>query len=572
MLKWCWKSFQKIGSWILNGSDSQAKSEMSHEPSTGINQKRGHQMSMDASKQELLYNKKQAVESVNIEAASKEAILNDPLRHDASNYHPEGQIGDGLFIPKPVGISDASDKNVPSIDSSSLNIKTKDSEDQLGNDLADILSMHRSFEDPLCLKTGVRRVKVKEVKISENRSPELVENSFCLQKENEPRLENGMSFEHTYSAFHGGPLIVNPSFSRTENYIYSLGQASSERDGSYILDNQYNNWVNNIMPYTGHAFDGGNYNTTAMLNWYQKENVNFMSVCPTHNYCHGNFFTIYPFFNCPNEALYPTLSSSKELNAIRSMTSYQDHREAVVPSPRINFHTENSSPLPLSDDQRNSEQTTTPFQGLHENAGENDSSGGLVSSCAVLPFQSSGALGDRDQVRHQSLNVISASSSKIDGAQKNKEKKATKRTSRNNFPANVKSLLSTGILDGVPVKYVSWSREMTLRGVVNGTHYLCGCQECKLVKVQNAYEFESHAGCKTKHPNNHIYFENGKTVYAVAQELKYTPREMLFDVIQNVTGSMINQKKFEIWKASYKEATTRYLQRGHSKTDAIMPS
>lgn len=68
------------------------------------------------------------------------------------------------------------------------------------------------------------------------------------------------------------------------------------------------------------------------------------------------------------------------------------------------------------------------------------------------------------------------------------------------------------------------------------------------LQALNAYEFERHAGCKTKHPNNHIYFENGKTIYAVVQELKNTPQEMLFDAIQNVTGSPINQKNFRIWK------------------------
>lgn len=67
----------------------------------------------------------------------------------------------------------------------------------------------------------------------------------------------------------------------------------------------------------------------------------------------------------------------------------------------------------------------------------------------------------------------------------------------------------------------------------------------------NAYEFERHAGCKTKHPNNHIYFENGKTIYAVVQELKNTPQELLFDAIQNVTGSPINQKNFRIWKGDF---------------------
>lgn len=70
------------------------------------------------------------------------------------------------------------------------------------------------------------------------------------------------------------------------------------------------------------------------------------------------------------------------------------------------------------------------------------------------------------------------------------------------------------------------------------------------MKPLNAYEFERHAGAKTKHPNNHIYFENGKTIYAVVQELKNTPQEMLFDAIENVTGSNINQKNFRIWKGN----------------------
>lgn len=68
------------------------------------------------------------------------------------------------------------------------------------------------------------------------------------------------------------------------------------------------------------------------------------------------------------------------------------------------------------------------------------------------------------------------------------------------------------------------------------------------IQSLNAYEFERHAGCKTKHPNNHIYFDNGKTIYAVVQELKNTQQEMLFDTIQTITGSPINQKNFRIWK------------------------
>lgn len=71
-----------------------------------------------------------------------------------------------------------------------------------------------------------------------------------------------------------------------------------------------------------------------------------------------------------------------------------------------------------------------------------------------------------------------------------------------------------------------------------------------VMKALNAYEFERHAGAKSKHPNNHIYFENGKSIYAVVQELKNSPQETLFDAIQTVTGSTINQKNFRSWKGN----------------------
>lgn len=54
-----------------------------------------------------------------------------------------------------------------------------------------------------------------------------------------------------------------------------------------------------------------------------------------------------------------------------------------------------------------------------------------------------------------------AAKSKPEPASKNKtEFKATKKEAPNSFPSNVRSLISTGMLDGVPVKYVSLSREV----------------------------------------------------------------------------------------------------------------
>ncbi|KAL0418126.1 UNVERIFIED_CONTAM: hypothetical protein Sradi_1226100 [Sesamum radiatum] len=156
--------------------------------------------------------------------------------------------------------------------------------------------------------------------------------------------------------------------------------------------------------------------------------------------------------------------------------------------------------------------------------------------------------------------------SKVDSISKNKsDTKPARKEAPNSFPSNVRSLIATGMLDGVPVRYVSVSRE-ELRGIIKGSGYLCGCQSCNYSKALNAYEFERHAGCKTKHPNNHIYFENGKTIYQIVQELRSTPESMLFDAIQTVTGSPINQKAFRTWKESF-QAATRELQRIYGKEE-----
>ncbi|KAK4375139.1 hypothetical protein RND71_005816 [Anisodus tanguticus] len=173
------------------------------------------------------------------------------------------------------------------------------------------------------------------------------------------------------------------------------------------------------------------------------------------------------------------------------------------------------------------------------------------------------------QLDGSNANVVDASSQtskpRTDSTPKNKsESKPAHKAAPNSFPSNVRSLLATGILDGVPVKYILSRQE--LRGIIKGSGYLCGCQPCNYSKVLNAYEFERHAGCKSKHPNNHIYFENGKTIYQIAQELRSTPQSLLFDTIQNVTGSPINQKAFRVWKESF-QAATRELQRIYGKEE-----
>uniref|UniRef100_A0A7N0RIG3 Uncharacterized protein n=1 Tax=Kalanchoe fedtschenkoi TaxID=63787 RepID=A0A7N0RIG3_KALFE len=72
-------------------------------------------------------------------------------------------------------------------------------------------------------------------------------------------------------------------------------------------------------------------------------------------------------------------------------------------------------------------------------------------------------------------------------------------------------------------------------------------------QVITAYEFERHA-------------ENGKTIYGIVQVLRSTPQNLLFDVIQTITGSPIDQKSLCLWKESFL-AATRELQRIYGRDE-----
>lgn len=59
---------------------------------------------------------------------------------------------------------------------------------------------------------------------------------------------------------------------------------------------------------------------------------------------------------------------------------------------------------------------------------------------------------------------------------------------------------------------------------------------------------------KTRHPNNHIYLENGRPIYSIVQELKTAPLGVLDEVIRDLAGSSVNEEYFQIWKGN-----TRHL-------------
>ncbi|KAL5710977.1 hypothetical protein ACHQM5_021478 [Ranunculus cassubicifolius] len=113
---------------------------------------------------------------------------------------------------------------------------------------------------------------------------------------------------------------------------------------------------------------------------------------------------------------------------------------------------------------------------------------------------------------------------------------------------NVKNFLSTGVLEGVEVKYIN--QEEKLRGFIKCSGYLCGCALCNFLKVVDAYEFEQHAGCRTTDPNEHVYLNNGKSIHTIVQELKNIPVSSLDEMVRLLVGPLFNENSHLQWKES----------------------
>ncbi|KAF8402846.1 hypothetical protein HHK36_010937 [Tetracentron sinense] len=323
----------------------------------------------------------------------------------------------------------------------------------------------------------------------------------------------------------------------------------SDNGMSVSMVHTYNRGDNNTVP-MGFTFNKGDDNSISMGQIYSKEDNNIISMGQTYN--------------------------RGDENVISMGHAYKKEDDSTISVSRV-YNKGDNNTVSMGHTYNKGDNNTISFGGFNDEP-ETNHSGRLISSYDLLMSQSSAqtseALNDKELVELNDDGLVGTAQIAPSGTKtssKNKvDLKMSKKVPANNFPSNVRSFISTGMLDGVPVKYISWSREKELRGVIKGSGYLCGCQSCNFSKTLNAFEFENHAGCKTKHPNNHIFFENGKTIYAIVQELKSTPQNLLFEVIQTVTGSPINQKAFRIWKESF-QAATRELQRIYGKDKMNQP-
>ncbi|KAJ6987053.1 uncharacterized protein [Populus alba] len=613
--------------WITRDARCLNDGDVGFDNSSRMEAKRSHQWFMDSPGPELFSNKKQAVEhsSNNRPVAGMSHMNISPWNNTSSFQSVSGHFSDRLFGSEPLRPNNGS--NFFSSGNGNMNMGRKDF--IYGSNCSMGLSMSHNIEDPSASISfgGIRKVKVNQVRDSSNDNSSSVGHSYARGDDNIISMgpaynkteSNTISLGSTYNNGDENTISISPTFSKADGNFISIRHAFSKDDGNFIsMGHNYNKGDESILS-VGQPFDKEDANFITIGPSYDKEDNHFISMAPSYNKGHDNFISMGPSYDKTSENFILMGSSfSKGGDNIISNGPTYDKADSDIASMAPAQDKGNSGILSMGHNYNKGDNNAISFGGFDDEP-ETCSSGNIitgyellvsnqdtaqtseVSAQNVLPQANSDPQLNTDSapkiIADPQLNSDLEANSKTDtdikgkepkasinaapknqepktpigSTSKNKELKTSKKVPANNFPSNVKSLLSTGLLDGVPVKYVSWSREKTLQGIIKGTGYLCGCKECGSNKALNAYEFERHANCKTKHPNNHIFFENGKTIYAVVQELKSTPQEVLFNAIQTVTGSHINQKNFCIWKASY-QAATRELQRIYGKDEVTVPS
>ncbi|OIW20316.1 hypothetical protein TanjilG_08290 [Lupinus angustifolius] len=503
--------------------------DMTHDNSSRNVSKRAHQWSMDGPEVDLFPNKKHEVEAPNNLLPEIPSSSISSWGNPSSFHSLTGHFTQQLFD-LDAATMNFEDRNISSVTiDNKLCAERKDNMDPFGGDSLFGLSMSNTLQypQPDFNYDGIRKVKVIEVNESENvvsvptNNPYVREVSSTLSNPQEyTEGDNSISTCLSYNNGDANIISMDDTYGRTDSNLMSMGQSYNKGNDRLSIHQTYKEICNTI------SMDQG----------FSKVDSNVIPIAPSYNKDDGN-----------------SMSRDHVFTKVDNGTISMGHTYC---------NEGNNMPF-ISHPYNKGESTIISFGGCDDDTIPSDL---FISGYELLmgqaPSHNSEAVNLNELVSSNSNLLSSAAHASASENVTNRkgELKMSKKATSNNFPSNVRSLLSTGMLDGVTVKYKAWSREKELRGVIKGAGYLCSCETCNFSKVINAYEFERHAGCKTKHPNNHIYFDNGKTIYGVVQELRSTPQNMLFEVIQTITGSPINQKSFSIWKESFMAAALE-LQR-----------
>lgn len=409
----------------LNDSD-----DMTYDNSR-IESKRSNQWFMDGLEMELSPNKKQAVEGPN---SLSPGLLNSNILSwgDSLSFHSlTGHFTAQQFDPGAASMNFEDVNICPLNIDNQLSAERKDILDPFGGNASFGLSMSTTLEDsqPVFNHDGTRKVKVIELNESRNfmfvptSNPcDGVSNTVSLTHASKEG-DNSMSTSLTYNNGDANLTLVDDAFDRMDNNLLSTNQTYNKGDGNLSVPPTYKEICNTI------SMDQG----------YINVDSDAMSIAQAYNKA------------CDNSMLSNHLFNKVEDDTILMGQTYHQRQNDMSFVP----HSYNKG-----------ESTIISFGGCDDDdAIQSDS---FVSDFALFmgqaPSHMSQVANEKELVRSSSKLIPSTaqmSASEAETVPKTKEEmKMSKKATSNNFPSNVRSLLSTGMMDGVSVKYKAWSREV----------------------------------------------------------------------------------------------------------------
>ncbi|KAK4798102.1 hypothetical protein SAY86_030428 [Trapa natans] len=437
------------GSWMPKAGSDSNDGDVTYESSSRLENKRSHQWFMEGPEPELGPNKKQAVEFAG-NCSFLELLNSNPLQSGiASGFNvAPGHYGEQLFDAEHSRMINYNERGIPSIDYGKMNMGRKVCDGFLLNDSSFALSMGHMSQDP---GSGINYGADGKAKVS-------------MMKGSEYDLS--VSMGHDYNKLESNHLFMPHAFVKNDEDPMSLNLPSGVGlgvDRIITLGNSCGGDSSRISTRKPLGFEddrlsmGQTYredeNNMSIGHIMAKEQNNMMS---TGQGCLSTGVTM---------LMNPMYDKDGNMSSLSVGNSY-DNTEDIM------SHTFGKG-----------QSTIISFGGCHD---DTNSSGKLIYNNEMLMNQHS--LQMPDGVGCMGL-VKSNDDAQIivpgvgNSSKKKEEHNMTKKSPSNNFPSNVRSLLSTGILDGVQVKYIAWSREKELRGIIRGCGYLCGCPSCNYAKV-----------------------------------------------------------------------------------------
>lgn len=453
-----------------------AEENAGYEKSSRIESKRNHSWLIDTSEQEIFSNKKQAFQVVSDKPVSAVSHMNISQWDTNLGFHSiTGQFSDRIFGSDLVRTVNSVDKNL-SIGNGNLNMGMKDFGSQHNNDPSVGLSISHTIGGPSPSLNfgGIRKVKVNQVRDSDqcmfaasighpfSRSNNSTASIGSVYNNNDADITIGPTYNNENDT-----IVTEARMSKTDNNFVAMGHILNRGDGGLMLmGHNYGKEDENILS-VGQPFDRRDGNFISVDQSYKKEDDNSISLGTSYSKGYESFISMGPTYGKSGESFTNVARSyDKGTDHFISVCQTYDKVDSNIASAvPLSFHTGNSSSIPLDQNHNKCQNNIISFGSFHDDP-EPNTSGGIINSYDLLMGNQNSSQGVDSQNNltesnpEPLVNSTAKPNAEIDAVLKNKEPKTAKKAPTNNFPSNVKSLLSTGIFDGVPVRYSTWSREV----------------------------------------------------------------------------------------------------------------